>query len=99
MTGVQTCALPIWSSDGTANGTRMFNWPNPDVGILFPYELTAVGNVAYFGANGSQLWKTDGTNTGTVLLTDLRFGTSNGAQRFLTNVNKYVDGLTPWLIK
>jgi ELWxxDGT repeat protein len=46
----------LCKSDGTTNGTVMFN-------ISFPQELTAVGNTLYFSANRSELWAYNGAST------------------------------------
>ena len=43
-----------------------------------PHHLTAVGNTLYFsaydGTNGSELWKSDGTASGTVMVKDINNG-------------------------
>lgn len=43
-----------------------------------PSELTVVGDVTFFVAEtstlGPQLWKTDGTETGTILVREIRNG-------------------------
>ena len=43
-----------------------------------PYYLTAVGNTLYFqadnGINGEELWKSDGTEAGTVMVKDINSG-------------------------
>ncbi len=50
---------------------------NPDSG---PSNLVIVGATTYFSAsnsqNGNELWKTDGTSAGTVLVRDIRPGPS-----------------------
>ncbi len=55
-----------------------------------PYDLTAVGQVVYFTARtddyGRELWKTDGTTEGTVLVKDILSGVASSAPAFLTNV-------------
>ena len=42
---------------------------------VYPYYLTAVGNTLYFiandGTNGDELWKSDGTASGTVMVKDI----------------------------
>jgi ELWxxDGT repeat protein len=70
-----------WVSDGTAAGTLMLAdaWPgaasslDPDGG-----RFVDVGGRAYFaandGANGTELWVTDGTAAGTQRVADLRPG-------------------------
>ena len=55
-----------------------------------PSYFTAVGNTLYFtadnGANGTELWKSDGTGAGTVLVKDIRPGGSGSPLSSLTAV-------------
>ena len=55
-----------------------------------PADLATVGGSVYFKANdgtiGSELWKSDGTLEGTVLVKDIRPGASNSLPRLLSNV-------------
>ena len=48
---------------------------------IYPYWLTAVGNTLYFGANdgtnGDELWKSDGTASGTVMVKDIYSGSGS----------------------
>ncbi|MCZ8040186.1 MAG: hyalin [Microcystis sp. LE17-20A] len=57
----------------------------------FPQNLTAVGNTLFFnafdGVNGLELWKSDGTAAGRVLVADIRFGASGSYPRNLTVVD------------
>jgi ELWxxDGT repeat protein len=79
----------LWKSDGTASGTVLVKdiYPGPNTGIS-PYNsqsFTAFGDILYFtaqdGINGLELWKSDGTAAGTVLVKDINPGTnSSGAQ-------------------
>ena len=56
-----------------------------------PTLLTPVGNTLYFAAGndsvGLELWRTDGTETGTVVVKDIVPGASSSNPRYLTNVN------------
>jgi ELWxxDGT repeat protein len=70
----------LWVSDGTPTGTHLVkdvnpgNAPSPTAEVG-PYGLTAVGNTVYFaeddGTHGTELWKTDGTPAGTVMVRDI----------------------------
>ena len=55
-----------------------------------PNELTALGNTLYFqandGTNGEELWKSDGTASGTVMVKDIRSGSSSSSPYYLTAV-------------
>ena len=72
----------LWKSDGTAGGTVMVKDINPgkpssydSTSALFFYPLN---NVLLFEANdsvhGTELWKTNGTSSGTSLVKDLNAG-------------------------
>ena len=79
----------IWKSDGTAAGTTLVYSFTPsagfsNVGIFYSvpahYKNYSVdGNILYFSAfdatNGKELWKTDGTPAGTVMIKDIKVGT------------------------
>jgi ELWxxDGT repeat protein len=80
-----TNGTELWRSDGTAAGTTMVkdinpgmdeNPPDPDSSD--PGKLTVVGGAVYFLANdgvtGNELWRTDGTTTGTTLVKDINPG-------------------------
>jgi ELWxxDGT repeat protein len=61
----------LWASDGTNEGTVLLKAVNePYFGAFFPTALTKVGNSIFFispnSLNGTELWKTDGSETGTV---------------------------------
>jgi ELWxxDGT repeat protein len=85
----------LWKSDGTADGTIMvkeiatvpFPTPGWDASPLY---LTSVNNTLFFVANdgihGYELWRSDGTEAGTVMVKDINpSGTASLGQ--LTNVN------------
>src|SRR5262249_43282380 len=58
---------------GTSSGTVMLTNLNDSSGGLNPSNLTVVGKTLYFGADdgpdGDQLWQSDGTSKGTVMVT------------------------------
>ena len=64
---------------------------NPGPGALYLGHLTNVGGTLFFaandGSNGEELWKSDGTSTGTTLVKDINSGSSGSYPQFLTNVN------------
>ena len=54
------------------------------------YQIKAVGNTLYFraddGINGRELWKTDGTEAGTMMVKDINSGNGDGSPGWLTAV-------------
>jgi ELWxxDGT repeat protein len=91
----------LWKSDGTAEGTVLVKDINPgsgssivttyDYGSLKDPELTNVNGILYFVANdgihGQELWKSDGTAEGTVLVEDIKLGSGSSSPSNLTNVD------------
>ncbi len=76
----------LWGSDGTAKGTMLL----ADIygGAIrtqasHPSDFLGVSGITYFTANdgvhGTELWKTDGTASGTHLVKDIHAGTGSGA--------------------
>ncbi|MCA8920018.1 MAG: hypothetical protein KDB32_13135, partial [Planctomycetes bacterium] len=69
----------LWCTDGTAGGTVALSG---GVGIDDVFEAYAFGsNVVFFGATaatGYEPWITDGTVSGTSMITDLNTGSGNG---------------------
>jgi ELWxxDGT repeat protein len=55
----------LWTTDGTAAGTRLLKDTNPGVASGNPGGFVIFGDGVYFVAVGG-LWKTDGTESGTV---------------------------------
>jgi ELWxxDGT repeat protein len=96
----------LWASDGTDAGTVLVADLFPGPGSSLPLELHAVGSRLVFsaydgslGGHGRELWKSNGTAAGTVLLQDLNpgpessspmaFTESGGTLYFVAN-----DGMT-----
>ncbi len=87
--------LELWKSDGTEAGTLLVKdiHPGPDSGFhfLLTDSFKAVGNTLFFTANdgvhGNELWKSDGTEAGTVMVRDIRPGAIDSTPHDLTNVD------------
>lgn len=90
-----TNGLELWKTDGTSGGTNMIKNINPiGDGMAIPSNpyissIATMSNNVYFiannGTSGLELWKTDGTNAGTVLVKDIYTGsTSSTPNNFLT---------------
>jgi len=67
----------LWVSDGSSAGTRPINSPvEPQFGVV------GLGGYALFGgetkAAGTELWRSDGTDPGTVLVKDIQPGPNSG---------------------
>lgn len=56
-----------------------------------PFGFVSAGAFTYFiatdGISGQELWKSDGTETGTVMVKDIYPGTASSNPVFLTNIN------------
>ena len=77
-----TNGMELWKTDGTTSGTMMVKdiWSGSSSGHLWNGSLIGwpyvnIGNTVYFaandGTNGYELWKTDGTASGTVMVKDI----------------------------
>ncbi|TWW09514.1 hypothetical protein E3A20_13550, partial [Planctomyces bekefii] len=72
----------LYATDGTPAGTRLVRDinPGPDSGSNFGNlgPAAILGNMLYFaatnGADGMELWRTDGTTAGTQMVSDLAAG-------------------------
>src|SRR5262249_23638650 len=91
-----TNGMELWKSDGTASGTTLVKdilpgysgtrsygyYPNSS----YPGNLTNVNGTLFFTALG-ELWQSDGTEAGTVLVQDINPGYGGSYPASLTNVN------------
>lgn len=76
---------------------------NPGVAdtAIAPYGMVSIGSTAFFAAstpaNGVELWKSDGTTAGTVMVKDLIGGPTDSFPNDLTNVNGvlYFSAINP----
>jgi ELWxxDGT repeat protein len=90
----------LWKSDGTDAGTTMVKDVNPGPASgFFPLEdsspadwdspIAVIGGVAYFSASdgslGEELWKSDGTTSGTALVKDINPGSASSSPQSLTD--------------
>ena len=85
--------VELWKSDGTAAGTMMVKDINPGSSTSFPSffpQLTNINGTVYFeaddGVHGVELWKTDGTADGTVMVKDIDPGPNSSSPGALMNV-------------
>ena len=64
---------------------------NPGIQSSNVCYLTEVNNKLFFaatnGLHGMELWKSDGTEAGTVMIKDIRPGAANSSIGYLTNIN------------
>ncbi|WGV28052.1 ELWxxDGT repeat protein [Halotia branconii] len=85
----------LWKSDGTEGGTFIVKDINPESSRTdYDYkinDLVDVNGTLYFsaedGIHGRELWKSDGTTEGTVLVKDLNLGATGSNPRNLTYLN------------
>ena len=88
-----------WNGLRHGDGQRYPEWKWQQFSLL----LTAVGNTLYFvadeGTNGHELWKSDGTASGTVMVKDIYSGSYSGQPSDITGIGntlyfKAYDGLS-----
>lgn len=103
----------LWRTDGTAAGTSLlkdielgassaFSFYVYDNGRVFYSVNQAAGPVAIFAAvtsgQGMELWKSDGTAAGTVLLSDINPGVSSGlSESFYGSLSTAINPTTSFL--
>jgi ELWxxDGT repeat protein len=78
----------LWKTDGTAEGTMLVKDIYPGMGNSFwdfwdPYQFATLNDALFFlasdGRHGHELWTSDGTGFGTMLLKDIRLILDGGA--------------------
>jgi ELWxxDGT repeat protein len=84
----------VWTSDGTPAGTVLVKDINPNThassGAPSPAYLASVDGTLFFthsDAQGVELWKSDGTEDGTVIVADIDAHLGSSYPYGLTNVN------------
>jgi ELWxxDGT repeat protein len=87
----------LWKSDGTASGTTLVKDLDPGTGLFghpdssYPNFLTDVNGTLFFeaydGPTGWELWQSDGSASGTILVKDINAGSSSSSPVYLLNVN------------
>ena len=90
----------LWKSDGTAIGTLLVKDINQasssSSSSSSPRYLTWFRSKLYFQANdgihGRELWVSDGTAAGTVMLIDIQQGYPNGSPSYFTIMKSPLDG-------
>lgn len=93
-----TNGIELWKSNGTSEGTVMVKDINPGSGNSITTSTNTqyvhIDTILYFiadnGSNGAEMWRTDGTEGGTVMVKDIYPGFPSAltfAGGVLTNVN------------
>ena len=95
-----TNGTELWRTDGTTTGTQLLkNINNVSNGMggtngSNPTNFVLAGNKVFFlandGANGQELWVTDGTALGTVLVKNIGPTSANGASSILKAIGNSV---------
>ncbi len=109
--------MELWRTDGTVEGTKLIKDINPGSASSFPEFLAQTDRqlsdgryifAADDGVNGKELWVTDLTEAGTILLKDTESGSNSGASidsslnplgggRFLFAMTTPTYGREPWV--
>ncbi|MDB5272005.1 MAG: hypothetical protein JWO58_372 [Chitinophagaceae bacterium] len=99
----------LWRTDGTTAGTYIVSDINPGINSSNPNQLVSVTNsttsitTLYFaaddGVHGTELWQSDGTDAGTMLVKDINDSSNIGSNpSYIRSIGNYVvfvanDGL------
>lgn len=75
----------LWKTDGTE--TVLVKDIDPGSDDSSPTQLTDVNGTLFFIANGDQLWKSDGTEDGTVGVKNMQLGAESPSPTQLTNID------------
>ena len=88
-----TNGVELWATDGSTSGSTLIVTPVKDIntgGSSSPGHLTILGGTLSFtaddGTNGQELWISDGTGPGTVMVRDIRSGAGSSFASGLTDV-------------
>lgn len=85
----------LWITDGTSEGTHVVKdiRPGNASGVAEYFELSAIAvdDVLYFraddGVSGSELWRSDGTESGTTLVKDIQGGPNGSGPGMFAQVD------------
>lgn len=96
--------LELWKTDGTESGTILIKDINPNQGDAFLNDNRAYvrlqqfklfNNELYFyannGTNGMEIWKTNGTSAGTIMLKDINPGANSSYRPSLDTRPRFVE--------
>ncbi len=92
----------LWSTDGTTAGTNLLKdiKVGPNSGVhYFTNTMTVevIDNILYFkaddGINGVELWRTDGTTSGTYMVKDLNPEAGDGMSDFIVSFLTKANGM------
>jgi len=90
--------MELWKTDGTVDGTVLlkdiFQGTGSSISGYLTGHFTKVGNEFFFLADdnlhGYELWKSDGTETGTVMVKDITAGNGSSTITSLTQVGSKI---------